>query len=372
MLRPLIDFKPAQLVETQRETYVSYYVRNPFTDCLERRRIRLNYIHSKTERRKYGRLLSLEINDKLYHGWNPFLEELQKKGVPTLEAAVGEFLRVKTKLLRPDSIRCYRSWCKIISEWIEAHGLSGKYCVQFDRAVAARFMRDMESRENVSAKTFNNYLIFYNTLFLWFVKKGYVPENPFEGIDRKRVEGKIRETVPPNDRKRILNYFRETCPEYVYVMMLCFKYFIRPKEILMLRIADISFDEGLVTVPSSVAKNHKERTVALAADVLDYFNTLRDKDNRFYIFSEDYKPGKKLLTTRDTGRTWSQMRNALGLPKSYQFYSLKDTGITEMLEAGVPAKYVKELADHSSLEMTEKYVHKSNAKKILEYNNLKF
>jgi site-specific recombinase XerD len=43
-----------------------------------------------------------------------------------------------------------------------------------------------------------------------------------------------------------------------------------------------------------------------------------------------------------------------------------------MLEAGVPAKLVKELADHSSLEMTEKYTHKSNAKKILEYNTLKF
>lgn len=66
------------------------------------------------------------------------------------------------------------------------------------------------------------------------------------------------------------------------------------------------------------------------------------------------------------------MREALGLPTTYQFYSLKDTGITEMLEAGVPAKLVKELADHSSLEMTEKYTHKSNAKKILEYNTLKF
>lgn len=83
-----------------------------------------------------------------------------------------------------------------------------------------------------------------------------------------------------------------------------------------------------------------------------------------YLFSEGYRPGKRLLTTRDTGRTWSNMRKALGLPDCYQFYSLKDTGITEMLEAGVPAKMVQELADHHSLEMTQKYVGKSRAEDI--------
>ena len=65
------------------------------------------------------------------------------------------------------------------------------------------------------------------------------------------------------------------------------------------------------------------------------------------------------------------MRRALSLRPEWQFYSLKDTGITEMLEAGVPPKLVKELADHSSLEMTEKYLHKSSAKKILEWDTIR-
>ena len=41
-------------------------------------------------------------------------------------------------------------------------------------------------------------------------------------------------------------------------------------------------------------------------------------------------------------------------------------GITEMLEAGVPAKMVQELADHHSLEMTQKYVGKSKSKDIMD------
>ena len=70
--------------------------------------------------------------------------------------------------------------------------------------------------------------------------------------------------------------------------------------------------------------------------------------------------------------TWEAMREALSLPDAYQFYSLKDKGITEMLEAGVPAKFVKELADHHSLAMTERYTHKAEAKKILKWNRIRF
>lgn len=66
------------------------------------------------------------------------------------------------------------------------------------------------------------------------------------------------------------------------------------------------------------------------------------------------------------------MRTQLNLPMKYQFYSLKDTGITELLERGVPAKYVKDLADHSSLEVTERYMHKTEAKIILKHNTLQF
>lgn len=373
MLYAFIDFKPAQLIETKKETYVAYYAKNPYTDRLERKRIRLNYIQSKQERRKYGQLLAMEINSKLYGGWNPFTDDEQSKGRLPLKAAVEEFLAAKVKSLRKDSVRSYRSLSGILVEWLVAHGMDNKHCVCFNRTVANRFMRDMESRGNVSAKTYNNYLRFYSTLFLWFKQKEYVPDNPFAGIDRKREDEKIRDVISPADRKRIADYFREHGMfEYLIVMQLCFRLFIRPKEALMLTIGDIDFLNGLIIIPPHIAKNHKERALGVPKEIMSYLLTLRGMDKRMYIFSEGYKPGYVLKTSRDTGRTWSVMREKLKLPASCQFYSLKDTGITEMLEAGVPAKYVKELADHHSLEMTERYTHRSEAKKILEWNTLEF
>lgn len=66
------------------------------------------------------------------------------------------------------------------------------------------------------------------------------------------------------------------------------------------------------------------------------------------------------------------MRDDLDMPDTYHFYSLKDTGITEMLESGMPSKYVKDLAGHTSLAMTERYMHTSDAVKILKANKVQF
>jgi len=372
MLHPFIDFKPAQLSVSKKDTYVYYYVINPFTNLMERKRIRLNYIKSRSERLKYGRTLCFQINEKLYEGWNPFLEE-KKACAKSLSAGIADFLEAKSKSVRPDTMRCYSSFCKHLSNWLYRFGMSDKFIALFTKDVARRYMNDIANDEKMSNTTYNNYLSFMVSLFSYFLECDYIGENPFAGMKSKREEAKLRTIIPKEDRDKIKRYFIEqNNPGFNVVMMLCFRLLIRPKEILMLRISDIDFGNKLLTVDAHVAKNHHARTLAIPDDIMSFFDDLRCLDPKLFIFSDNYIPGKNMKTTRDIGRTWSIMRSDLNLPKSYQFYSLKDTGITELLESGMPPKFVKELADHHSLEMTERYTHKSDARKILEFNNIEF
>lgn len=370
MPKIFIDFLPAE-VKVNREVYVAYHVVNPLTGKMERKRIRLNHIHGKAERVKYARALASEINIKLYDGWNPFVEEQKKcKGV-TFSVALDTYRKEKVKAIRKDSARSYSSFLAKLESWIDLRKKRNAFLYYFDEDEARLFMRWIEP--GLSGTTYNNHRTFYHSFFAWLIRKGWIRENPFDVIEAKREEEKFRTIIPPEERKKIAAYFIDTGQrEYLYIMQLCYRCFIRPKEILMLKIGYVNFDESLINIPADVAKNHKARTVGIPEEIMSYLRTLRDKPSNLYIFSTDYKPGLQLLSSRETGRTWKVMRDALGLPASYQFYSLKDTGITEMLEAGVPAKFVKELADHHSLEMTEKYTHKSNAKKILEWNKLEF
>lgn len=368
-----VNFRPAEVVH-KKETYVSFYVLNPLSGKLERKRIRCNHVHGAAERLKYARLLCSEINQKLYEGWNPFLDQISSAAGTTLDAACSKFLLEKRKSVRPDTLRVYDSIVEIFRRWLQQHKYEHKQCFLFSSKAAEKYMSEIADNPKIGNRTYNNHLRCLKTLFKFMQDRDFISENPFERLHTKRCDQKVRVIIPKEDRALIKDYYKKNNPDFYVICQLCYRLFMRPKEILMLKIGMYDPKENILTIPAEVSKNHNIRMIALPEEIRDFFSKKTQYPSNWYVFSDpdSFSPGKTLLNTKRIGKVWKEMRDKLKLPASYQFYSLKDTGITEMLEAGVPAKYVKELADHHSLEMTEKYTHRSDAKKILEWNRLEF
>lgn len=364
----LAEYIPAQ-VSNKKIVRVYYYAKDPLTDELRRVVIKCNRPRLKRDRLAMARQLCITINDRLRHGWNPFVEEMKERGGVCFEMAMEWYMEEKEKELRPDSLRCYRSYTKTLRLWLEEHGYWQSPVCLWQLSHTEHFLST--ACTGMANKTFNSYLSFYRSLWNWFIEQEYTQDNPFDRMKTKRVDTKYRDIIPPEVRDQIKDYLLGRGDSGFYqVCQLCYRMLIRPKEILMLRVEDIRGD--IIRIRPEVAKNHNERLVAIPEDLMPWFDCLKGVPGSLYIFSKGYKPGKVLLNSRDIGRSWSNMRKALGFSDRYTFYSLKDTGITEMLERGVPAKLVKELADHHSLEMTERYTHRSNAHAILKYDVLKF
>lgn len=374
MTTPFIDFIPAQ-VSSNKEVYVSYHVLDPVSGRLKRRRIRCNRIRDRRERLRYARLLCAETNRRLYAGWNPLTGEEESNRRPqTVEQAAEDFYRKKQETLRKDSTRGYKSKLAFFLAWCEKKGLSDWLCAYFTGKQAAELLEEY-GKGGRSAYAYNNMLQFLKSMFRSFVSDGLLPSNPFEPFKGKRKEKKHRTTIPKHERKKILDYFtKRGMTEYIAIMQLCFKHLVRPKEILMLQLRDIDFDEGMLRIPPNVSKNHEERVIALSDDVLGHFRKLRAEplSPHTFIFSRHFKPGPKSYTTRNLFEAWHRMLKHLSLPSTFHFYSLKDTGITEMLESGMPPKYVKDLAGHHSISMTDRYTHVTDARKILAANKIRF
>lgn len=77
--------------------------------------------------------------------------------------------------------------------------------------------------------------------------------------------------------------------------------------------------------------------------------------NDYYLFGKDFKPSKEKSTPRIYRTYFNKVRTLLKFPDSYQFYSLKDTGIRDLANsAGIVI--ARDQARHSDISTTNKYL----------------
>lgn len=84
-----------------------------------------------------------------------------------------------------------------------------------------------------------------------------------------------------------------------------------------------------------------------------------DCDDSCYLFSERFAPGQSRKSEKVFRDYWlDHVRKDLKFPAQYKFYSLKDTGITNMLRANMDVLSVRDQARHSSILITDTYTPK--------------
>ena len=77
----------------------------------------------------------------------------------------------------------------------------------------------------------------------------------------------------------------------------------------------------------------------------------------WYLFGSNQRiaPSAKRVALSNFRKKWDKVREVLQLPQEMQLYSLRDTGITDLLHAGVDPLTVQHHADHSSLAIQQIY-----------------
>lgn len=364
----LLKFLPPRLCEG-KEWYVSYYAIYPASGKLRRVRIKINRIKGISARRQFARKLINDINTKLVNGWNPFIEREAPKSFHEFFSALDTYLAVRKREAEYNSYRTYKSYVKFLKEWLLQHQYSDKmYTSQFNHSVATQVMLSIKQNQKLSFRTYNNYLQGLNAIFNWMKEFGYVSENPFEKI--KKIPGRLikktRRTLTEKERRDLKMFLQNENNNYFVMCLLCYYCFLRPKEISLLKVSDIDIDNQLVYISEDIAKNDNRSWRTIPDVMMSYVKKLdlgHPKD--YYLFSMDahqkFNPGLKRAEGREIARYWNDViRKKLNFPMEIQFYSLKDTGITNMLADGVAANFVQGQADHSSLKMTSIYAVKRN------------
>jgi len=362
---PLLDYKKCVLSEGSDWT-ITYYVRSPETGKLRRMRIRVNSIKQIRERRKVAREMMAAIDQKLVLGWNPLTEKSAPMAFCLLYEAFDAYINVKSKEMEESSVRTYVSLIKSFKEWLLKMKINEKsYANSISREIAAMYMNEVEQKK--SPKTYNNYLGFFKGMYSWMIEKGYTDCNPFEKMQKKSKKAigkKNRRMLTDEELAGVFEFLKKENKEYLAMCMMCYCCFIRPKEIALLKCKDIDLKKQLIHIDDSIAKNDNESYRTIPDEMMPALECLDLTSHPdWYLFGDhplwDFTPSKKLVCSRKIAKYWEwHVRKACGFGMEIKFYSLKDTGITNMLAKGIPINMVQQQADHSSVAMTAIYVGK--------------
>ena len=358
--------------------FISFYCLDPLTGKLRRVRIKVNRIRNLRERRRKAENMVAAINQRLAMGWNPLAEAGASTNAATIYDCLDKFLAVKKKETESATFRSYDSFVKTFRQHLQDSGFDRhSFIASFEHRHAIAFMDMIEQK--VRPKTFNNYLSFFRSLFIWMEEKGYCDGNPFDGIDKKpkRLIKKNRRLLTDEELSRLFAYLGEHNREYLAMCLLCYGCFVRPKEIALLRCKDLDIDRQLLHISAEIAKNDNESRRTIPDEIVPVLRGLDLSHPEFFLFGDheskwDFTPGKTALCSRKLAKYWELvLRPELDFGMDLKFYSLKDTGITNMLSSGVPINLVQRQADHSSVAMTAIYVgNKADANGELKHANI--
>ncbi len=359
------------------ECYVSLSAYDPARGGFRMKKFMLGHVKGKRAQREYGEALIKRLTEKLMRGWNPWVEKTRPTEYSAFDEVCAKYREYVMKLLREGGMReetakSYLSRLRMLREWKMEKNINLHYTYQFDRHVISEFLDYIFVERNNTARTRNNYLGWVRTFCTYLTERGYVPRNPADGYARVRVRNreKDREIIPDFVLKQVHDYLNKKNRHYLLACEILHYMFVRPKELSYLKVGDFSVRRKTLRLHGSNTKNHCDATVTVPDHVMKLMIELGvlSAPGNHYLFSEGFMPGRERWSEKAFRDYWHlHVRKDLGLPKQYKFYSLKDTGITNMLKANTDILSVRDQARHSSILITDIYTPKDiqNANELL-------
>lgn len=349
-------------LHTGKNWYVDFTCYDPVEQEMRRKKYMLDKIPKLTDRKRRAAEIITNVTKRLHEGWNPWAEASSSRQYTLFTQVIEYYTKYIEKLYKAKAIKestylDYNKRIRILKAYNENHATGIMYVYQFNLSYASDFLDYILLDRDTSARTRNNYRIWLSSFCNWMIEKEYLEANPIEKIRSLPENQKFRTAISALDLQRLLIYLEEKNPYYLLLCQFAYYTFIRPEEITNIRLRDLFIKEQKVFIPSAISKNRRDGMVGLN-DILirqmvelGVFKHTADE----YLFGPDFKPSKKKASTRIYRNYFYKVRDALRMPTTYHFYSLKDSGIRDLANAkGIVI--ARDQARHADISTTNKYL----------------
>lgn len=370
--------------DLKKQWFVFYSVRNPRTDKMERFKVSqgLNKFHSVKERTLAAQDICRNLEIKLKNGWSPFWDDSEviyedhlaydkitriygkkRSANKTIHFYASKYIEwLVGRIDREGTLPTYQSKIRIFCMWIDAQAMSGNDVSTINNKVIVDFFRWLIEDQKRSKRTIAAYRQILQSMFQWLVQEKVFISNPVHDLPKTDlINDQSAIPIQPDDMRKLKEELPPNSPLWLAIQ---FQYYcaLRPgRELRLLKIKNIDFGNGLVTVARAQAKKRITRTVVIPENFLHelmHVFKLHTCSKEFYVFGKEGKPGPFHLGKNNLRFQFNAIREQLGMPLEYKFYSPKHTGAVNASLAGIPDKHIQMQLGHSSLETTARYLRK--------------
>lgn len=291
--------------------------------------------------------------------WLALKEESERKACPTVGEYLPDYLRYLESQRRASTVYRQRSI-------IQAHIIPTLRDRPMDE-ISVHELEELIDRvcRDKSAQTKKHLLSYISDIFKHAVKRGLIPTNPVDRIDRPKVVKKDQLSLSEAEARKLLTHLRENYPVMFYHVAIALHTMCRAGELRALTWADIDWQGRQITVNKTRdaktglklgTKNSESRKVPINNELLAILEELRRET--FSSPTDLILPHWREFASGEAGKPLKLICQSLQLPP-IRFHDLRATGITLLLMKGVALTRVMLVAGHKRISSTNIYLRAS-------------
>lgn len=338
--------------------YVFYSYRHPETKQFQRfKKVISMKLLTKTQRYASASEHIKKINRWLREGNNPF--DMVNSRIMLSEAMDLYIQHVSTRL-RKRTYYTYRNYVSTIKKFLLTKNLTEMRARDFNEDLAITFFDWIKSKMKVTNRTHNNYRTMVRAIFNFMLERNIIEFNPFLKIPKLELEQSELTALTPTELQILKKHLPEDNFQLYAISMIIFYCFIRPQEIVRLKIENFDLVNQRVYMSGKTSKNKKTQVVVIPDPLLEILVKLKNLDAHSgdYVFSRNLLPGTFQIAPTRIAEAWRKWCKKYEVDK--QIYHLKHTGVGMAIQAGINVRDLQLQLRHYSLDETQKYLEKFN------------
>jgi len=282
-----------------------------------------------------------------------------------LQKALSQYFKILEtgRRFSKNTVESYRRDLQPWMAFLEKQNLESPQMRPNDPLLLRLFLRQ-RSEKGISNRSLARFLSALSGFQRFLTGKRGFKDFIFE-LPNMKYKSTIPEFLTQKETEKIFNDANSDASKVKYlhhrdfvILALLYSTGLRRTELAELKLKDLDFASGLITV---IGKGNKERVVPIgdntAGDVKAYLTSrekfLKEKkETAPEMFLN--KSGHK-LTVRSVNRLVNSFAQKHGM--SFTPHTLRHTFATHLLENGADLMLIKEILGHASLSTTQKYTH---------------